>query len=488
MVLVFSEEANRSKQVANELTLAMDSEVIVIPLKIDQSSPTGTMRFYLSGTHWLDAMNPPTERQILRLAETVKYTLGMKSADPRAILDEDKAFAESSMGVKLKRERQTKSRLLKRMLMVAAVSLGGLFAGWFTFFGPGAGIDWGAPQTPGDDSSLSIDIEGAPDLQEAVVVNSTEDSGEGSLRWALQFARSGDQVAFDPAVFPPHAPVTVKVKSELPALTQGNVTINAAYAGVIIDGSEIDGLNTPGLQIQSPDNVIMGLQIINFRDAPAVRISDFASNSIIGGDRTAGSGPVGQGNLLSGNGVGIQIEGERNTDNIITGNLIGTDLSGTSAHASLGNLTGVRITFASSKNIIGPGNIIAFNWGKGIEVIGSESHSNTITANSIFNNAAGGIYLLNMGNKGFSPPSIEEFDLEAGTVSGTAPPGSRVEIFSDAAGEGRIFEGSAEADSDGRFTFVAGRPLQGQHLTATATDEEGNTSPFSEPTILTHGD
>ncbi len=72
MVLIFSANSNNSKKVANELILAMNSEVIVIPFKIDDFMPKGVMQYYLSETPWLDAMNPPTEMQVERLIEKVK--------------------------------------------------------------------------------------------------------------------------------------------------------------------------------------------------------------------------------------------------------------------------------------------------------------------------------------------------------------------------------------------------------------------------------
>jgi hypothetical protein len=71
MVLIFSAHSNNSEDVANELTLAMNSRVIVVPFKIDEIAPKGVMQYYLTSTHWLDAMNPPTAKQIQELVQTV---------------------------------------------------------------------------------------------------------------------------------------------------------------------------------------------------------------------------------------------------------------------------------------------------------------------------------------------------------------------------------------------------------------------------------
>src|SRR3990172_10682969 len=53
-----------------------------------------------------------------------------------------------------------------------------------------------------------------------IVVTNTADSGPGTLRQAIQDAQNGDIVTFDPAIFPPYAPVTIYVASGLPYVTQ----------------------------------------------------------------------------------------------------------------------------------------------------------------------------------------------------------------------------------------------------------------------------
>ena len=72
MVLIFSYNSNNSDDVLNELLLAKDAGAIIIPFKIGNILPKGEMEYYLKRTHWLDAMDPPTEKQIQSLVETVK--------------------------------------------------------------------------------------------------------------------------------------------------------------------------------------------------------------------------------------------------------------------------------------------------------------------------------------------------------------------------------------------------------------------------------
>ena len=83
MVLIFSENSNNSDDVLNELQLAKDASAIIIPFKIGDIFPNGDMEYYLKRTHWLDAMDPPTEKQIRELVKTV--ILFLKSKSPGSV-------------------------------------------------------------------------------------------------------------------------------------------------------------------------------------------------------------------------------------------------------------------------------------------------------------------------------------------------------------------------------------------------------------------
>src|SRR5207245_1637158 len=64
----------------------------------------------------------------------------------------------------------------------------------------------------------------------------------------------------------------------------------------------------------------------------------------------AGAGPT-AGNVISGNGVGVDIAGSGTMWNIVVGNLIGTNLAGTAALPNL--VAGVEINGGASRNVIG---------------------------------------------------------------------------------------------------------------------------------------
>jgi len=312
---------------------------------------------------------------------------------------------------------------------------------------------------------------------DAVVVTSAADSGPGTLRQALLDAQGGETITFHTSVFPPTAPVTISIASELPGINANNLTLDASNAGVILDGSYLSGDWQRGLQIvSSQGSVVQGLQIANF-SGPVIDITG-GRHTIIGGDRSIGAGPFGQGNQFIHNLIGVDLATPGTTLNVITGNLMGTDAAGV---AQLGNeRSGVWITEGAHGNTVGPDNVIAHNGQAGIFMEGADTHHNTITQNSIHDNQVGIVVQLGA-NMRLIFPSILDFDLAAGTVGGATCPNCTVELFSDAGDEGAIYEGRTIADAIGSFHFDKGSAFTGPRLTATATDAAGNTSAFCAP-------
>ena len=124
-----------------------------------------------------------------------------------------------------------------------------------------------------------------------ITVTSAADSGPGTLRQAMEQAQSGDTITFDPVVFPPTAPVTISITSDLPGFP-GGLTIDASDAGVILDGSSMPAGWVGGLQIVSSDgNRIQGLQISGF-SGRAIDISGDSQHNVIGGDRNIAGGDL----------------------------------------------------------------------------------------------------------------------------------------------------------------------------------------------------
>ena len=68
-VFVFSGESNKSKHVLNEINLCFDENKMIIPFRIENIKMGDALTYYLSKTHWLDALSKPIENHIQNLAD-----------------------------------------------------------------------------------------------------------------------------------------------------------------------------------------------------------------------------------------------------------------------------------------------------------------------------------------------------------------------------------------------------------------------------------
>jgi hypothetical protein len=80
MVLIFSRHANESGQVRREVERAISKGLAVLPFRVEDVRPAGSMEFALSNTHWLDGFTPPVERHMKILAESVNVLLAKNHA------------------------------------------------------------------------------------------------------------------------------------------------------------------------------------------------------------------------------------------------------------------------------------------------------------------------------------------------------------------------------------------------------------------------
>jgi hypothetical protein len=77
MVLIFSSHANASNQIHREVERAASKGIPIIPLRIEDANPTSSLEYFLGSIHWLDALTPPLEKHLQRLAETVTACLAV---------------------------------------------------------------------------------------------------------------------------------------------------------------------------------------------------------------------------------------------------------------------------------------------------------------------------------------------------------------------------------------------------------------------------
>lgn len=71
MALLLTANSASSKHVAKEVERAIHKGTIVIPLRLEEVTPDSNLEYFLSDTHWMDALTPPLEGHLSRMSETI---------------------------------------------------------------------------------------------------------------------------------------------------------------------------------------------------------------------------------------------------------------------------------------------------------------------------------------------------------------------------------------------------------------------------------
>jgi hypothetical protein len=87
MVLIFSAHANASVQIHREVERAVNKGLTVVPLRIEDTVPSKTMEYFISTPHWLDALKPPLDQHIERLAAGVLALLKRSGGGSRGVAE-----------------------------------------------------------------------------------------------------------------------------------------------------------------------------------------------------------------------------------------------------------------------------------------------------------------------------------------------------------------------------------------------------------------
>ncbi|MCO6500738.1 MAG: T9SS type A sorting domain-containing protein [Vicingus serpentipes] len=371
-----------------------------------------------------------------------------------------------------------------------------------------------------------------------ICVLNTNNDGAGSLRDAINTANSNGVADVISFCIDGNAPHTITLNSQLPDITENDITIDAstqtgsAAFKIVLDGN--NAVNT-GINILNAENVVIkGLSIINFTDNGIAINGSTSSGSIsenhiagngnhgidisltnpnysitgnligtdetgtlaqsnggdgihannTGGTITIGGANTGEGNIISANvGDGLELSATSGAF-IVQGNSIGTGTNGTE---ELGNGEYGVETAGTTDNILiggtnnGEGNIIAFNGEEGVCVCSATNYEVEVRKNSFFGNSQttgnGGIRLVTGANNGIQ--SVLITSVTSSQITGESVSNGVVELFMDDSYsycEGKILIGSTVADQNGNWSLSLS--MAGD-ITATVTDVNGNTSGFS---------
>jgi hypothetical protein len=247
--------------------------------------------------------------------------------------------------------------------------------------------------------------------------------------------------------------------------------------------------------------------------------SGWAGGVLFDGDfnQLGGSAP-GEGNIISGNSpYGVILS--NGVGNVIVGNLIGTDTSGTAQVSNTG--AGVVITTGAAGNQIGgtstdSANVVAYSGSDGVQIQPNAGTGNRILGNSIFSNTGLGIDIMAGSEDGFGVTANDASDADVGpndlqnypilawaitngsdsiivgaSLQSIANVTYRIEYFSNSApdgsgyGQGETFLGFTDVTTNaaGYVSFIdtlLAAVTVGDSISATATDATAsNTSEFA---------
>lgn len=82
LVLVLSEESNNSQFVRKEVERAVSKVKPVLPVRIREVSPAGSLEFFISSAQWIDAFRTPMESHLLPLLQAIKGIAGDGTGAP----------------------------------------------------------------------------------------------------------------------------------------------------------------------------------------------------------------------------------------------------------------------------------------------------------------------------------------------------------------------------------------------------------------------
>ena len=115
LVLIFTEESNNSRQVMNEIAVAFNAGLTIVPFKLTDEQMSSELEYYLTRVHWLDALSKPLRKNIEALREYIDVII---NTDNGAATQRTVTHEEDS-----KKKKDKKLEKILSLVFVAAILL-----------------------------------------------------------------------------------------------------------------------------------------------------------------------------------------------------------------------------------------------------------------------------------------------------------------------------------------------------------------------------
>jgi len=86
ILLIFSSNSDNSEAVQNELGLARNNKIPIIPLRIEDVFPV-ELALFITTSQWLDAFPPPIENHLQKLVSAIRQHSKEKPLEPKGVLE-----------------------------------------------------------------------------------------------------------------------------------------------------------------------------------------------------------------------------------------------------------------------------------------------------------------------------------------------------------------------------------------------------------------
>lgn len=297
------------------------------------------------------------------------------------------------------------------------------------------------------------------DLLTTFTVTTVADSGEGSLRAAIDLANQDNTldtiefniinlsgsfikqislqsdlplittpIHFDGTTMPTYdgAPLVILNGADVTEGLQAGLYFDSGSEGSVVEAITINEFRGYGIRITS-DNVTVKGSYIGTNGTGTSALANSTGIGISGNNFTIGGTTAVERNIISGNiNDGIEILG--GSYGVVQGNYIGTDVTG---NIAIPNSKGVSNYNGSHDNLIGgstagSGNVISGNDATGIDIFGG-GYGTTVQGNLIGINASG---MNQLGNGGTGIHITNDFNL----IGGPSAAAANTIAFNDEAG------------------------------------------------------
>lgn len=207
LVLVLSDQSNDSQFVRKEVERAVSKTKVVLPVRIREVTPSGSLEFYISSAQWVDAWKTPMEQHLMPLVAAIK---AMNSPDSAPVRSGPLHTTQVSTPTK------SHSPILVGVAVIAVLLAGILGTLWNT------GKSSSPPQSTGvEPTVVATPVITNPTTQTVAIENPIASQQVPSITPSPQPAAS-TQIQAAPVVSAPLAPATKGLKRDDPAFIIGH--------------------------------------------------------------------------------------------------------------------------------------------------------------------------------------------------------------------------------------------------------------------------